>query len=401
MTQAFLPGIEQPQAMTTQPFSILTEPAIVQLLANNAPVAIGVSGGKDSGATALAVTRYLTEIGHAGPCILIHSDLGRVEWRESLPMCQKLADFLRMDLVVVRRQAGDLMDRWLVRWQNNLARYRALECVKLILPWSTASMRFCTSEMKSAICSRYLVERFPKQTILSVSGIRRQESPARSHAPVSQAQLRLTSATFQTRGYDWHPLLSWTVEEVLAYHKRCGFPLHEAYGLGSSRVSCVFCILASYADLLVSTGCPEHQALYREIVDLEICSSFSFKGDLWLGDVAPHLLTAGQQRGLAEAKRRAAIRGNAEARIPRHLLYCKGWPTVMPTLADARLLAEVRCTVADTLEIVINYRDAESIQARYAELMAKQVEKKRTQPTKLTTQPIAVDLWQTDEEVAS
>ena len=43
--------------------------------------------------------------------------------------------------IVVRRAAGDMMDRWLKRWSNNLARYVNLNCVKLILPWSTPSMR--------------------------------------------------------------------------------------------------------------------------------------------------------------------------------------------------------------------------------------------------------------------
>ena len=49
------------------------------LLAAGAPVAIGVSGGKDSCAAALATIEHLDTIGHTGPRVLIHSDLGRVE----------------------------------------------------------------------------------------------------------------------------------------------------------------------------------------------------------------------------------------------------------------------------------------------------------------------------------
>ena len=40
---------------------------------------------------------------------------------------------------------------WLSRWAANVARYANLECVKLILPWSTAAQRFCTAELKSAV----------------------------------------------------------------------------------------------------------------------------------------------------------------------------------------------------------------------------------------------------------
>jgi 3'-phosphoadenosine 5'-phosphosulfate sulfotransferase (PAPS reductase)/FAD synthetase len=333
-------------------------------------VAIGVSGGKDSSACALEVVPFLDDLGHRGPRILIHSDLGRVEWGDSLPSCERLAARLGLDLVVVRRQAGGMMERWLSRWSNNVARYAALECVKLILPWSTASMRFCTSELKTAIICRELIRRFPGERILSVSGIRREESAKRKRSPIAKEQPRLDSSTYGTRGYDWHPLLGWTRADVLAAHERHAFPLHEAYTVyGSSRVSCAFCILGSQSDLRASTICPANVAIYREMVDLEIRSTFSFQEGHWLGDVAPGLLDDANRAGLAKAKERAAIREAAEARIPGHLLYTKGWPTCMPSLDEARLLAEVRRAVAEAVEIEIGYTEPAVILDRYAELM--------------------------------
>jgi hypothetical protein len=115
---------------------------------------------------------YLDEIGFTGPRLLIHADLGRVEWKQSIEVCHRLARRLGWELMVVNRRAGDLMDRWTKRWDNNVERYRELECVKLILPWSTPSMRFCTSEMKTAIICSALKKRFPKQNILSLVGVR-------------------------------------------------------------------------------------------------------------------------------------------------------------------------------------------------------------------------------------
>jgi 3'-phosphoadenosine 5'-phosphosulfate sulfotransferase (PAPS reductase)/FAD synthetase len=347
---------------------IATTPTTDNLLSNHAPVAIGVSGGKDSDAVSFAVTEYLDTIGHAGPRILIHADLGRTEWQRSLPQCERLAGRLGVELVVVRRQAGDMMDRWLTRWANNVARYCNLECVKLILPWSTAAMRFCTSELKTAIICRELVKRFPGQTILSVAGIRRDESPNRAKAPICKQQNKLTSATHQTTGYDWLPILDWTKQDVIDLHTARGFPLHEAYAT-NSRVSCVFCILASQADLLASTTWPEHASLYREMVDLEIVSTFSFQDSAWLGDLAPQLLLDAQQRGLVEAKRRAREREAIEASIPSHLLYTKGWPTCMPTAAEARLLAGVRGEIGALMGLDVQYIDAASVLDRYAELM--------------------------------
>ncbi len=350
------------------PIAVSSE--ITALLAQHVPVAFGVSGGKDSSAMVLATSAYLDEIGHRGPRLLIHSDLGRVEWQASLPMCQRLAEQVGLELVVVRRQAGDLLDRWQVRWQHNVERYHDLRCVKLILPWSTASMRFCTSELKTGLICRALVERFPGRTILSVSGIRREESTQRSHVLVAQAQPRLTSVTHRTRGCDWHPLLDWTRDEVLAYHQGVGFPLHEAYTrYGSSRVSCSFCILGSKSDLLASATREDHQGIYRALVELEIASTFSFQDRQWLGDIAPHLLDEEMRTCLQEAKWRARQREAAEALIPKHLWYSRGWPTVLPTWCEASLLAEVRRRVAEIMGLVIDYTEPNALLERYRQLM--------------------------------
>jgi len=392
MNQVLFPNLE---TRTCLPFHIATSPTVDSLLAAHAPIAFGVSGGKDSGAMCLATSRYLDNIGHQGPRILIHSDLGRIEWRESLPMCQRLADHLGLELVVVRRAAGDLLDRWQVRWHNNIARYARLETVRLILPWSTPSMLFCRSELKAAIIARELVQRFSGLAIVSGSGIRREESPARAHAPISTPQPRLTSATHKTSGYDWHPIADWTLPEVLVYHQLRDFPLHPAYARGMTRVSCAFCVLGSAGDIAVSAACHDNQDLYRELVDLEIISTFSFQGEKWLGDVAPSLLSQHQQHGLAEAKRRARIREAAETRIGRHLLYTKGWPTIMPTNAEAKMLTEVRLAVAAAVGIEIRYTTPDDILERYAQLLALQAAKKQAEPlTVAPAMPAPIDLWQ-------
>lgn len=350
---------------------VTTTPEIVELLAANSPCAIGVSGGKDSCALALATVAYLDAIGHTGPRLLIHSDLGRTEWRESLPVCERLAAVLGLELVVVRRNAGDMMDRWLVRQSNNVERYADLSCVKLILPWSTPGMRFCTSELKTAVICRELVRRFPGQTIISACGIRRDESPKRKLAPVAKHQAKLTSRPRKTSGIDWHPVIDWTLADVFAYLADQQFALHEAYTkFGMSRVSCVYCIMSKEDDLVASTTCPDNHDTYREMVGLEITSTFAFQGGKWLGDIAPHLLDDATRAALVEAKVRAARRIRAEERIPAHLLYEKGWPKVMPTWAEAVLLCEVRREVADAVGLTVEYLTPEEVIKRYADLMA-------------------------------
>jgi hypothetical protein len=67
-------------------------------------------------------------------------------------------------------------------------------------------MRFCTSELKTDVICRYLVRRFPGQRILSVSGVRRDESRQRSKTPAARPQPKLTNRKRATSGLDWCPI---------------------------------------------------------------------------------------------------------------------------------------------------------------------------------------------------
>lgn len=82
--------------------TVQSTPELEQALRDDAAIAIGVSGGKDSCACAIAVSNYLDEFGHRGPRVLIHADLGRIEWTQSLPVCERLAARLGLELIVVR-----------------------------------------------------------------------------------------------------------------------------------------------------------------------------------------------------------------------------------------------------------------------------------------------------------
>lgn len=349
--------------------TLARHPDIERALSAGAVISYSVSGGKDSDALVLACERELR--GHPGPRLLIHSDLGVVEWSESLPQCQRLADKVGLELVTVRRKAGGMLERWQQRWRGNVARYANLETVTLILPWSTASMRFCTSELKTAIICRELRQRYPGQVILNALGIRGEESPGRAQAPVCKPQNLLNSTRDGTRGYTWLPIHHWTLDQVWAIHREEHFAPHIAYTAhGMSRVSCIACILASKADLSIAVQVPGHADLYRAMVDLEIASTFAFQDSGWLGDVAPRLLTEQQHDGMVHAKVAARRRQLAEARIPKHLLYDgKGWPKVMPTYPEAQLLAEVRCEVAAAVGLTIAYQTADAVLGRYEELM--------------------------------
>jgi 3'-phosphoadenosine 5'-phosphosulfate sulfotransferase (PAPS reductase)/FAD synthetase len=339
------------------------------MLDRDAVVAVGVSGGKDSDACAIAVARHLDSVGHKGPRLLVHSDLGRIEWKDSLPSCERLAARLGWELQVVRRQAGDMLDRWEVRWRNCVARYEDLSCVKLILPWSTPSMRFCTSELKTHVISGALRKRFPKRDILNVTGIRRQESKNRSKMPIWAPNSELTRKGGV--GMTWNAIIDWPVQDVVYAINDAGLSLHEAYTrYGVSRVSCCFCIMSSEADLIASALCEDNHEPYIRMVELEVKSSFAFQGNRWLADVAPHVLPPSLRSQVQEAKAIAAQRQVIESRIPKHLLYTDGWPTRLPTREEADLLARVRGEVSALLGLNARFLDATGVHDRYASLLA-------------------------------
>jgi len=362
--------------------TVAITPEIGALIDSGCVVAIGVSGGKDSDACAIAVSRYLDQVGHAGPRLLIHSDLGRVEWLDSLPSCERLAARLGWELVVVRRRAGDMLARWQGRWQNNVTRYTELSCVKLVLPWSTPALRFCTSELKSAVLASALRKRFPTQNIVSVTGIRRQESTNRSRMPVAGVDPRL--ARKGRVGMVWNAIIDWPIEDVLTTIKDAGLSLHEAYTrYGASRVSCAYCIMSSAADMAAASSCTDNRELFLEMVELELESTFGFQGNRWLADVAPHWVSSELRARIDAAKARAGVRRALEARIPANLMYTAGWPTAVPTEDDAELLAGVRRDMGVLMNLPVQHVTASAVRERYSELLAIKALKAAAAPERL------------------
>lgn len=341
-------------------------PEISAQIATGSPVAIGVSGGKDSQASALAVCEHLDRVGHAGPRILVHSDLGSVEWRDSYPVCQDLAEYLGLELVVLRRDKGGLMERWESRWQSSAVRYQDLATVTLVPCWSTPAMRFCTSEMKTHPITAMLRRRFPGKVVINVTGIRRDESRRRASSAIADVDR-------DGRLWNWRPILDWSADDVFACVARHGLRPHPAYpDFGMSRVSCRFCIMSSRADLVAAAAQSELHDLYRRMVALEIASTFAFQGGRWLGDVAPQHLDCGMRHGLIRAKAKAAVRIAAEARITTAMLYVRGWPTRMLTDVEADILASVRREVTGLFGFQSRYLDRDAVHGRYTQLLGEQ-----------------------------
>lgn len=164
------------------------------------------------------------------------------------------------------------MERWESRWRSSVTRYQDLSTVTLVPCWSTLSLRFCTSEMKTHPIEAMLKRRFAGSAIVNVTGVRRAESRRRAGAAVADR-------SGDGRIWNWRPVLDWSENDVFACIAQHGLQAHPAYRrFGMSRVSCRFCIMSSLPDLIAATRQEEAHGLYRHLVSLEIRSSFAFQG---------------------------------------------------------------------------------------------------------------------------
>lgn len=356
-------------------FGLSMDMETATMLAMDAAVASGVSGGKDSAALSIVLNWFLKEINHRGKKILIHSDLGLIEHADSLPACRRLAEKIGWELIVVKPRI-DMIGRWYQRNRDNNTRYIDLSCVKMITPWSSSSLRFCTSEMKVApICSE-LKKLFPGQPIINAVGIRAEESPARAKKPISKVNKQLTVETIGTYGRDWNSIRDFPVEQVWLVQRKENFCGHEAYDKnGNSRVSCSICILAGIDEIRASLCDDRNHEAYRRVVRLEIFSTYSFSQSFYAGDVAPELLSAEMLDGLALAKEKAAQRILIESEITEELLYVKGWPTFQPNREQSALIAGVRAQIGELMNLPVKHTTWRGVYDRYAALLVKKAEK--------------------------
>lgn len=350
------------------------DPAIIEAAAAGAWFAFSLSGGKDSSMAAWAAIAWLDCLGHPRERrIAVHADLGRAEWRSTPAMVEEIARSLEIPLLVVRRSAGDMVARWEQRFASGKARYEALETYNLIGPWSSSALRFCTSELKAQVIGPALARRFAGQTIVSVIGLRREESPARRFTPIAREDHRFAKPGNRagTRMLVWHPLVDWSTADVFAGHEACGLPLHEAYGrYGSSRLSCAFCVLASGADLGAAARAQGNHDLYRHLVALEAVSTFSFQPGRWLADVAPHLLSDALVRQISAAKRAAIERRELEAGMPSGLRFVKGWPPRVPTRDEGVRIAAARSAILRRHGLEDRYPTGAAVRARFDALLS-------------------------------
>ena len=217
-------------------------------------ILVNSSAGKDSQAMLDELVRLADAAGVRDRMVVVHCDLGRVEWQGTRELAEEQAAHYGLRFEVVSRPQGDL-----------LAQIEA----RGMFPSSTA--RYCTSDQKTGQV-KVLMTRLVNELaldrpvrILNCLGIRAQESPARAKKVALGPDKAATTKTTRhvTR---WLPIFDWTEEQVWARIHETGVRYHWAYDAGMPRLSCCFCVLASRSSLVRAAQLnPELAREYRAV----------------------------------------------------------------------------------------------------------------------------------------
>jgi len=184
------------------------------------PLAVSVSGGKDSMATAL----WVKELGlhETNPVTYVYADTG---WEH--PDLTKY-----IDEVVRPMFAPNFHTVKSTKFKNGMR-----DLIKSKQAFPGANMRFCTTELKVVPIRTYLDT---LHNPVNVVGIRAQESYRRSKMDEFEPGGPL--------GVDcWRPLIDWVLDDVIAIHKRHGVKpcsLYYRKDFPLSRVGCDPCVFS-------------------------------------------------------------------------------------------------------------------------------------------------------------
>jgi 3'-phosphoadenosine 5'-phosphosulfate sulfotransferase (PAPS reductase)/FAD synthetase len=250
-------------------------------------VVLNSSAGKDSQAMLDVVVERCDRAGvPRRNLVVVHADLGRVEWPGTRQLAEAQARCYGLDFVAVSRPQGDLLDHIAARGM-----------------FPSPAARYCTSNHKRDQCHKVLTRLTaqalaegvpPPVRVLSCLGLRAEESPCRARRPPFAPDL---AASNSKRQLDvWLPLHGWSADQVWARVRSSGVPHHRAYELGLPRLSCCFCIFAPRPALLLAGQ--HNPALLDEYVAVERRIGHDFRLGLPLVSV---------QRALERGERPGAV----------------------------------------------------------------------------------------------
>lgn len=294
-------------------------------------ILVNSSGGKDSQAMLTYVVWLAGRQSVPRERILVvHCDLGRVEWPGTRDLAQAQAHAYGLRFVAVARDE-DLLDQVVTRHQRLRARGDTTTPA-----WPSSTARYCTSDQKTGQVVKlmtYLAGEHRRRgetgriRILNCLGIRAAESHSRAKKTplgadpanwtVTPRPARRATATRpaqqERKGVPngrrevtrWLPIFDWSHKLVWNTIHRSALPWHPAYDLGMARLSCVFCVLAPKQQLVLAAQA--NQALAQQHLAVERTVGHTIKADLSMAQICAEAQAAGPVTLPAPRRRPVAL----------------------------------------------------------------------------------------------
>lgn len=238
-------------------------------------IVVNSSGGKDSQTALREVVRQCDAAGVPRSRVIVsHQCLGRMEWSGTRDLVHRQAAHYGLRVVVssYRNQAGESLS--------------LLDYARKRKKWPSSQQRWCTSEFKRGPGGRAVTAlarelTLPVVRVLNVYGFRADESPARARKVPFVRNDRFSTASREV--WDWLPIHDLREGEVWTDIRASGVPYHPAYDQGMPRLSCVFCIFAPKAALMIAGRAnPE---LLDEYCAVETAIGHTFQPDRSINDI--------------------------------------------------------------------------------------------------------------------
>ena len=239
-------------------------------------ILVNSSAGKDSQCALEVVAKAAKRLGISDRVVVVHADLGEnVEWEGTKALAAEQAAFYGLRFEVRTNAKRDILGQVTQRFADRPD----------APSWPSSAARWCTSDHKrgpirtlmTALVTESreagLTERPVR--ILNVMGLRADESSARAKKASYEVDNNASNGKRQVD--TWLPILAWTEQTVWARIKASGVPYHKAYDMGMGRLSCMFCVLATKEDLVISAKCNPEAALRYAAVEEAVGWSFTQK----------------------------------------------------------------------------------------------------------------------------
>lgn len=233
-------------------------PSILAVLKTARWIVLNSSAGKDSQAMLDYVAWVVRTHGiDSRRIVVVHADLGRVEWPGTKELAEEQARHYSWRFEVVKRRtaAGQYQD--------------LLQHIEARGMFPSPAARYCTSDHKrdpiKTLWTRLIDEAGPgRHVLVNAMGIRADESPARAKKESWAEDAAGSNGKRQV--FQWLPIHGWNKDQVWSRIHASGVRHHSAYDLGMPRLSCCFCIYSPPSALrLAARHNPELLAQYVEV----------------------------------------------------------------------------------------------------------------------------------------